>query len=443
MGMSKRAVALVLVLASAGGDLGSAQQVAPDPIPPVAYGVLRISALRCGKSKQLNYVASGFAYRVRQETGILTALHAVVGCDSIRARGVDLFVSDLSIALVDIDRDVAWLRAPGASSKAFDAIVLEPARSSSGDLRVVGFPQGVPIPLVHPVPLQTQRRVKLENLLPPGDPGSQAIIKRQSPSTSQTVLSLLGALQPGHSGAAIVDSGDRVVGIGDGGLKQGTVQIGWGFDLAAIELIELTAVGARLQALALDSASIAGFGMEDSSVASDDRQDLDRFLTSNIAAARRASRPPQCRTDMECAMATRYAANLASSRTEIQHLIVEITDQFSAARWIDTSIGTRPIDEPLLNFYKQRVAEAWELFERLRKLAAFDGNVSLSLLALQARFFDLLYVNAANRPSGGCAIVGFSTPGFCVPLDRGVREASRKGLRESLEAVCIRLGVDP
>jgi hypothetical protein len=68
-----------------------------------------------------------------------------------------------------------------------------------------------------------------------GDTASR-IKYRGSPAIGSKVLSLSGGVLPGHSGAPILDTEGLVVGIGNGGLKSGTIGIGWGIPITEINL---------------------------------------------------------------------------------------------------------------------------------------------------------------------------------------------------------------
>jgi S1-C subfamily serine protease len=67
------------------------------------------------------------------------------------------------------------------------------------------------------------------------DPTSRnELVDRKSPSLDSKILSLVGYILPGHSGAPILNQVGQVVGIGNGGLKSGTVGIGWGMPIQEI-----------------------------------------------------------------------------------------------------------------------------------------------------------------------------------------------------------------
>jgi hypothetical protein len=415
----------------------------PDAPPAVARSVVRLTSVHCGIDRA-NYSASGFLYRSDQEIGILTALHAVAGCEELRARSVEFFVNDLVLAKLDIEHDIAWLQSPSGTLQSLVGIApLAPATLTTNDLRVVGFPRGVSTPLVHAVPLQPQRHALLQSLFPTSEPDWLALKARQSPSVSLPVLSLAGALQPGHSGAPIIDRDDHVVGMADGGLREGTAQVGWAIDISSIKLDERSRVETSLQQLAGKPLPKGPFGLEESLETGDDRHDLQRTLSAAVAKVRGASGCSS--SDRECLMRGRYADNLSAQNGELQHLISDVAQRFNSSDWLQTGYSADHTTEQILNFYKQRVAEAWALLNRAGELASsLDPQLSIAVGLLRTRLFDAFYGYPSTRPSGGCSEISLGTTGgMCMPLDRSVRERARHTIKQAAEALSIRLGVDP
>ena len=120
----------------------------------------------------------------------------------------------------------------------YPGLPVGPIPEQGDKLWIVGYPQALLDQ--HRIDLTLESNDKyFENLLPSNDPSLiQALLTRASPAIGTIVLSLTGDIQPGHSGAPILDLKDRVVGIGNGGLKGGTVGIGWGIPIGSLNLKE-------------------------------------------------------------------------------------------------------------------------------------------------------------------------------------------------------------
>jgi hypothetical protein len=173
-------------------------------------------------------------FQVEKLDGIVTALHGVVGCQHITARHPETnrWYSGLTIRRVDVDRDVALLEVPGLPRGGG----LKPSASgepAGAAVVVLGHPAAVQA--VWDMPLTLSERVlrTLESFLPPAL--NTAARKRRSPSLDIHVLALNGPLQPGHSGAPVLDAVRRdVLGVGSGGIGDGTLNIGWAIPISQI-----------------------------------------------------------------------------------------------------------------------------------------------------------------------------------------------------------------
>ena len=178
---------------------------------------------------------SGFGINEGDVVGIVTALHGVADCAEITATAGDgtTFV-DLEPLKVDIDRDVVLLSSSELESSSIDGIDIlsVPAITEGDSLRVIGFPINLDAPL--PTENITLRGLTgLVNLIPDDIIGP--VYKRSSPNIDIQVLSLEGHLLPGHSGAPVLDQNNNLIGIGNGGLEAGTVEISWAVPWSQIE----------------------------------------------------------------------------------------------------------------------------------------------------------------------------------------------------------------
>lgn len=225
-----RPLAVLLLLGLAGALPGLAAS------PESGY-VLHIEASSC-KAQPGSRAQTGF--RLRGQRGIVTALHGVVDCSFITARQGDggQALRGLTIALADVRHDVALLRSPALKDDAgFEMAATLPGGSSR--VWVLGHPSN--IPGLHSMELSVPSpAVRLLGDLVPPDL-FMALQKRGSPSVATRVISLNGDLQPGHSGAPILDASRKVVGVANGGLAGGTVGIGWGIVLADVSWSPLSA----------------------------------------------------------------------------------------------------------------------------------------------------------------------------------------------------------
>ncbi|MGK7898975.1 MAG: trypsin-like peptidase domain-containing protein [Xenococcus sp. (in: cyanobacteria)] len=205
----------------------------------------------------LGRILTGFRARIGSRTGIITALHGVAGCDNLTASNLLESYTNLRIEQVDIARDLAFL---GSPSKSIAGTGLRATTSfADPDLRVVGYPQGIHFQISHQLKPHAQPLRFLYQLLP--HRARQALERRGSPATDRTVMSLDGSIQRGYSGAPILTREGFVVGIVNGGLKEGAVNIGWAFPYWQIEWDDVRVHSSEIASLAVHSTNEL-FGVE-------------------------------------------------------------------------------------------------------------------------------------------------------------------------------------
>jgi len=168
--------------------------------------------------------------------GLITALHGVVDCESRVARRVEgeLSFENLEIVEVDVRNDVALLSSSRLAAANLPRLSKGSVPKPLAQLWVVGHPVSLLVQYRMGLTLESADKV-LADLIPEGEEKLK-LKYRASPSVSAPVLSLTGHLQPGHSGAPILDDQGRAIGIGNGGLKGGTLAIGWGIPLSEVRL---------------------------------------------------------------------------------------------------------------------------------------------------------------------------------------------------------------
>jgi len=206
---------------------GQAETNAQQTEGPLLTYVYRIDSKDC-KFSPTHRRQTGF--RVQGLAGIVTALHGVADCATISATADDnpQSFTQLQIQQVDIERDVALLSAPALAALPADGLVLSPLSNAellTAKLRIVGYPRGLEKQDIDVI--ESIRAIEsLDDVIPNAEEPPE-FIKRQSPSLDIDVLNVQAQLLPGHSGAPLVDSEDRLVAIGNGGLRSGNDGRSW------------------------------------------------------------------------------------------------------------------------------------------------------------------------------------------------------------------------
>jgi Trypsin-like peptidase domain len=189
--------------------------------------VLRIT---CDLASGPPHVQTGFRTIVAEEVGIVTALHGVIGCstgisasrpslDPNNPKRSTIFSRDLQLKKVSVDLDLAFIT---STESAKDSTALLEAASAGSNLsktglRVAGHPQGEPSQVFFDVKLQEVPLRQLSDVLSTNGSLLSDYTARQSPRTDTKVIFLTGFLQPGFSGAPVLTSEGRVIGVVNGG----------------------------------------------------------------------------------------------------------------------------------------------------------------------------------------------------------------------------------
>jgi hypothetical protein len=183
-------------------------------------------------------------------SGLVTALHGVAGCATISARQPDqsnVTHKSLQPRRVDIEHDVVVLSGPTLPTSG--GLRLHPSSlPGSGAVKVLGHPSGIAGVWEMDLGLASTTFMPLSMVVTPEL--FPAVQKRGSPAVGISVLGLNGDLQPGHSGAPVLDSSGRVLGVASGGLGKGALGIGWAIPLSIVQWAEVSSRRREMDALA-------------------------------------------------------------------------------------------------------------------------------------------------------------------------------------------------
>lgn len=178
--------------------------------------------------------ATGFVWS--KPTYVVTALHAAVGCRRINvwsektkkqatARIVRAHLES-DLALLELSRDLQLAPLAHAPS----------APKLDEDFYVWGYPRAIPSMLGKKISFA--RGLKKEATLGSSffkspDELEKLLKGQQYPQWGTKILRVGSTIQPGHSGAPILDRQGQVVAVADGGLFNGTAGINWSIPAAA------------------------------------------------------------------------------------------------------------------------------------------------------------------------------------------------------------------
>lgn len=160
---------------------------------------------------------------------VVTALHVVAG-----ARYINIYshharkTSDAKVIAVIREADLALLELE-------DQLNLTPLKdvnvnpNSSEEFYIWGYPRDVATIQGDHIrfSLSNTQTPTLKNIFGHSKKLKEAVGKQGYPSINSRILRISSIIQPGHSGAPILNKQGLVVGIGDGGLRKGIARLNW------------------------------------------------------------------------------------------------------------------------------------------------------------------------------------------------------------------------
>jgi hypothetical protein len=195
--------------------------------------IFKISVVGCKKAPK-DRTLTGF--RMAGQRGIFTALHGVIGAESISAKDdLGRGYINLDIKWVDIDRDVAvlWCKEMPDDGNV-GLIALTDVDQYVGELHVLGYPLNSARVTPTAVLLRTDPIAPFKDFPPEI---FRFLQSRGSPSPNVDALDVEGHVLPCDSGAPLVDAEDRILGIAIGGLEGGSVEYSYAIPIWQVKLV--------------------------------------------------------------------------------------------------------------------------------------------------------------------------------------------------------------
>ncbi|WP_162255927.1 MULTISPECIES: trypsin-like peptidase domain-containing protein [unclassified Ensifer] len=203
-------------------------------VAQIQKSTVRVIAVNSSTSSSLRRVASGFTWQ--RASDVITSFHVVAGADSISvefggasgetsSESSGIVVREARIKSIDVEGDLVLLEVVNPPDWAawFDRTV---APSPGEPIWLAGFPEAT----------SGLRSVRLwlsdiapKTLKPGLNQGARDDLERLGfPSVNLPVLHVQGPLLHGDSGSPIFDVNGALAAVGNGGLRDGAAQLGWG-----------------------------------------------------------------------------------------------------------------------------------------------------------------------------------------------------------------------
>ncbi|MDD4964629.1 MAG: serine protease [Gallionella sp.] len=193
----------------------------------VSQSAVKIEASGVDARGAWQHAATGFLWM--DSSHVVTSLHVVDRSNNITVRYMDadgnmVASSSANVVAVLKDSDLVLLRVTKPQDRK-PLTINESPPVVKQTFDVVGFPLNISVASNTTVTIRHGGN-KLRTILGP----KHLILVKSAPypSVDVEILNLEGSLVPGHSGAPIVNEQGQVIGIADGGLESGAIEISWG-----------------------------------------------------------------------------------------------------------------------------------------------------------------------------------------------------------------------
>jgi S1-C subfamily serine protease len=183
-----------------------------------------------GRMERRLGTGTGFCWQ--ESMYVVTALHVVAGVNEITVHNSSGKSSGASIVNVLLEADLALLKLN--SNLGLIPLKLEPVNPNLGNnFTVWGFPHAVFKMQDNEIRLSRSLEANpiLDHLIN-GDKLKYELEKQKYPSPNVSILKIASIIQPGQSGAPLLTSDGKVVGVADGGLRGGTALLNWAMPAA-------------------------------------------------------------------------------------------------------------------------------------------------------------------------------------------------------------------
>ena len=223
-GTARSLLFAMLVLMQAGSTVMVAQT---DLESAKSVVKIKTSYVQKGTNERQLGTASGWCWK--EPTLVVTALHAVAG---IKDNDITIYKNPTqycgaTVVKVLKEADLALLRLKSDLGLT-PLSVISANPNSRSEYFVWGFPQGVYTIQGDDIRFsRSLEAIPTLNSILTGDKLKDDLKTQGYPLPQARILRISSTIQPGHSGAPILTTDGKVIGIADGGLRGGTARINW------------------------------------------------------------------------------------------------------------------------------------------------------------------------------------------------------------------------